>query len=807
MKNNIQWIAWWMMLLMMGLFLPAQPPVAESSNHHQPTLLFIPNQGQFDPTVQFMAQGSAGTFWFTPHAQWLTILPTTNDAQFGINLRFSFVGANPNPIVEGFQPMPTRFSYFQGEQWQTDIPTYGGLRYRELYPGIDLEVSGTTQRFIVRQPAALNLIRWQIEGANGIEATENSVIVSTNAGTIALPLFQLLTPEGTPFFTNSQPQNAGTQILTPFAPPTHPPNPSSFTLTPTLTYASFLGGIDWVFGKIYLVDTPGDIAVDAIGQAYVTGTTYAPNFPTVPGSFDTIPNGASETFVVKFSADGSTLEYATFLGGSSSDFASHIILTPTGEAIVVGTTSSTNFPITPGAFDTSFNGIQDGYITKLNANGTGLVFSTFLGGNDFDFASGELALDDQGYLFVVGSTQSDDFPVTPEAYDPTLNGGADAFVLKMNPTGTAIVYGTFVGGSLAVSSASSVAVDSAGNAYVVGDTRAANFPTTPGAFDTSFDGGYDGFAFKLNVDGSDLLYSTFLNGNGGNYDFATDIAADSNGYAYITGHTSSSTFPTTPGAFDTSMAGSGDGFALKLNPLGNQLSFSTFLGGDGFTDDPGELLLNSDGTVYLAGSTNSTDFPTTPDAMDSVFNGPLEAYLVHLNANGSELLYASYFGGNSSETATGMASDGNGGLYLTGDTFSPNFPVTDGAFDTVWDSYVDLYVAKFELGQTDCSTACLRSSQILLWGNPINPLLGQAVGLVHVTDEMGLPIANALINVEWTLPNGSIRERVGLTNENGWALFLTVAGRGSYTLTITNITKPNYTFDPANSLLSKVIKI
>jgi hypothetical protein len=316
-----------------------------------------------------------------------------------------------------------------------------------------------------------------------------------------------------------------------------------------LVYATFLGGSGWDYGHA--------IAVDGADSAYVMGRTASSDFPTTEGAFDTSYNGGYwDTFVVKLNATGTGLSYATFLGGSGGEA---IAVDGAGSAYVTGFTESSDFPTTEGAFDTSYNGGDlDTFVVKLNAAGTGLSYATFLGGSGGDVGEG-IAVDGVGSAYVTGCTSSSDFPTTPGAFD-TNYSSHDAFVVKLNAAGTGLAYSTFLGGGDR-DSGGAIAVDGAGSAYVTGHTHSPDFPTTAGAFDTSYNGNSDPFVVKVNAAGTGLAYATFLGGSSG--DIGHGIAVDGAGSAYVTGGTSSSDFPTTAGAFDTNYNG-GDAFVTKL---------------------------------------------------------------------------------------------------------------------------------------------------------------------------------------------------------------------------------------------------
>jgi hypothetical protein len=326
-----------------------------------------------------------------------------------------------------------------------------------------------------------------------------------------------------------------------------------------------------------------------------------------------------------------------------------------------------------------------------------LVWSTFFGGSDHDWVKG-IALDGSGSVYVVGNTISVDFPATADAFDTTFHGGhfdGDVFVLKLNPMGSALVYATYLGG-VKEDAGNAIAVDRYGNAYVVGETRSAEFPSTPEAFSETLNGIYsDGFVSKFNPIGSELIYSTFLGGT--EIDRANDIVIDDDGNAYVTGATYSVDFPITSGVLDTFHGGHYiDAFVVKLDSIGSSLQFATFLGGSG-SDEGNCILVDDSGAIYIAGSTWSEDFPVTHDAFDTTLNarygGAWDVFAARMNRDATILEYATYVGGVSKEYGKSMAVDAGGNMYIIGDTESNDFPVTSNALDDSynggdWDAFV-----------------------------------------------------------------------------------------------------------------------
>ncbi|HYJ04808.1 MAG TPA: SBBP repeat-containing protein, partial [Chthoniobacterales bacterium] len=387
------------------------------------------------------------------------------------------------------------------------------------------------------------------------------------------------------------------------------------------------------------------------------------------------------------------LEYSTFLGGNAADQARAIAVDSAGNAYVAGSTSSTDFPIANALQGTNRGG-QDVFVTKLNAAGSALVYSTYLGGSVRDVAYG-IALDSTGSVYVTGETLSNDFPTANALQATNASGGlgTDAFIAKLNSAGSALVYSTYLGGSSNDEQGNDIAVDSAGNAYVTGLTLSTNFPTANALQNTNA-GGRSAFVTKLNAAGSALVYSTYLGGSEG--DFGHSIAVDSAGSAYVTGTTESTNFPTA-NAIQSTFGGTngelGDAFVTKFNAAGSALVYSTYLGGS--QGDVGNgIAVDSAGNAYVAGGTGSTNFPTA-NALQSAPSEFGDVFVTKLNAAGSALVYSTYLGGDQSENAYGLALDSSGNVYITGFTGSTDFP-TLNAFDSTFGGPFasDAFVAK-----------------------------------------------------------------------------------------------------------------
>jgi hypothetical protein len=688
-------------------------------------MLFIENVGQFGEGARFRAYGALGEgAWLADDAIWITLLePVGGDSMRpemppapemaamastarGVNVRLRFVGANSNPQIIPFDRLEARVSYFVGSDpasWRADVPVWGGVRYQDLYPGVDLEVSGRNGHWIWEAEAddevALSQVRVQVDGVDALALESDRVRLTIAAGSFVLPLMSVrgAGAEAAGWqpslddsilshpFTRSSPQSS----------PVPEDNPSD------LIYSTFLGGHNYDPGSRVGDDYGSGIAVDTAGNAYVAGSTWSPDFPDTPGAFDTDLGGYQDAFVAKLNPSGSVLVYATFLGGSYYDGGADIAIDGAGNAYVTGFTRSASFPTTPGAFDTVFDALYDAFVTKLNAEGTALLYSTFLGGGSLgngDFGH-EIAVDGAGNAYVAGYTWCTDFPTTPGAFDTIMEGDYSGFVTKLNASGSGLVYSTFLGGSDAAIS-NGIALDGTGNAYVTGYTNSSDFPATPGAYDTSYSAPGDAFVTKVNADGSDLVYSTFLGGSGLSQaiDSGYDIAVDGAGHAWVTGVTNCDNFPTTPGALDPSHNGEPDAFVTIMSADGSELVYSTYLGGSG-EDDGSAIAVDAQGIGFIHGRTESSDFPTTPDAFDVSYNGgPLgDAYVAKLDPAAPDLVYSTFLGGSSSERGKALAVDQNGMGFVTGETGSSDFPTTPGAFDPTYNGN-DAFVARLALG-------------------------------------------------------------------------------------------------------------
>jgi hypothetical protein len=653
-------------------------------------LSFIENQGQADPRVSYYVQGSDTSLFFTPHGLTFT-LSQRQSTRWAVTLEFP--GSRPvRPVAVGREPGIV--SYFEGPRssWHTGIPTYAGVIYRNLWPGIDLAYSGSSShlkyRFLVHPGADPSRIRLAYRGATSIRPKDGGLGVGTPAGgfTDAAPRsFQLDAGRRVPVSSSYAPRGDTTYGFH----VGHYDRSRALVIDPTIIlYAGYVGG-------------SGDDAASAIalhsGNAYVTGTTASANFPVTSGSLDESANGGDDAFVAEVNAAGTDLVYAAYLGGSGDDSGSGIAVDSFGNAYVSGATDSdeNTFPVTGGP-DTSFNGATDAFVAKVSSTGSSLAYAGYIGGSDVDEANA-IAVDSSGTAYVTGDTATTESDTTPFPLsgggDASYNGGAtDAFVAKVSSTGSSLPYSGYLGGS-DDDLGNGVAVDSSGNAYVTGSTPSSDFPTTIGSLDTSFNGATDAYVAKVGGTGS-LTYAGYI--GGARVDEGNGIAVDSLGNAYVAGNTTSgqATFPVTGGP-DLSYNLNKDAFVAKVNSSGSDLTYAGYIGGADI-DEGHAIAVDSSGNAYVTGFTNSkpATFPDK-DGPDVTYNRGGDAFVAKVKASGSGLTYAGYFGGSSFDEGDGIAVT-SGRAYVAGSTSSTQatFPEKAGPDLTYNGGTFDAFVAK-----------------------------------------------------------------------------------------------------------------
>jgi len=620
-------------------------------------VFFIANRGQAPEAVRFMAKGSGLTAYFLRREILLR-------AQ-GLAVHMRFEGAGSGVRVEGARPLAGRASFLTGHvrQWHRDVPTFGAVRYRNLYPGIDAVYSGNGPRlkseFVVAPGAdpARILIRYAGAGPPTVQP----------GGALSIPVGEQRLTEDTPYIYQERNGIAvpveGRYWLAAGGAVGFAVGPydraKPLIIDPALSFSTLIGATGF--------NAATAIAVDAAGAAYIAGYTDSDALPTANPARN-FNAGGNEAFVAKLNPAGNTLEYCTYMGGSADDRAYAIAVDATGAAYVAGTTTSSNFP-TLNAEQSSLAGPRNAFVFKLNPYGDLLVFSTYLGGSGGDVANG-IAIDSSGNSYVTGDTTSMNFPAN--AFQTSYHGSQDAFVTKLSADGGSLLFSTYLGGS-GTDHGAAIAVDSSGTVYVTGSTWSRDFPVA-NAFQRTIGGPCNAFIARLTSNGNTLLFSTYLGGSGASVAYpetGQGIALDAGGDAYVVGTTSSADFPLS-NALQPALLGFTDAFVTKVNSSGSLL-FSTYMGGSG-VDVGNAIALDASGAVYAAGYTYSTDFPVTA-GIQTANGGGCDAFLVKISPAGDALLYATYLGGNGSDTASGVALDASGNVYLAGWTMSSNFPV------------------------------------------------------------------------------------------------------------------------------------
>jgi len=554
--------------------------------------LFVENEGQWsDSTIHFVHHGDGATvamsdtgpvFQLFRHAatgdatetERVELPSSAHDSVRSpvemVQFSADFVGANAITPV-GEQRSEALFNYFVGDPstWRSDVPGYEVVTYPNLYDGIDLRTFGQRSHlkyeFHVAPGADYSQIAVHYTGIEGLSLAEDASLRVSLGGDWGEMI------DGAPYayqvIDGQEVAVASRYVLVDefsyaFEITGSIDAQEPLVIDPDLAWSTYLGSGGMDDGRA--------IAVDAAGNVYVAGGTDSSAFPTTVGALATTSNGGQDVFVAKLNPSGSALVYSTYLGGSNRDFGLAIAVDASGNAYVTGLTDSTDFATTVGALDTTYNGTTDAFVAKLNATGDTLLYSTYLGGANHDYGRA-IAVDVAGNAYVTGDTDATDFPAAG-AFDTTHNGSSDVFLSKLNPSGGALVYSTYLGGSSS-DVGFALALDAAWSAYVTGITASTDFPTTGGAVDTTHNGSYDVFVAKVNADGRVLAYSTYLGGDGS--DSGNAIAVDASGNAYVTGSTGSSAFPTTAGAVDTTHNGSSDVFVAKIIPSGRALTYST----------------------------------------------------------------------------------------------------------------------------------------------------------------------------------------------------------------------------------------
>ena len=628
------------------------------------SVYFERNHGQAAVPVRYLARAGDSTLLLTPDGATLQPMAMT----------MRLVGANSSPAIEGEQELPGRSNYFVGNdpgRWRTDIPHYARVRYREVYRGVDLVFYGNPGQveydFIVAAGADPGQIRLEFGGVERLqldgdgnlhlrgshgEVVQQAPLTYQEVGGTRQPIageYTLLAANQVGFRVGEYDRSL------------------PLVLDPVMEYGRFFGGSK--------EDEVLSLAVDRAGNAYLTGETSSPDLPVTTGALPHKPaafqtEGNTLAFVAKVDATG-RLIYCTYLGGSKTAVGHNIKIDAQGNAYIGGRTEANDFPLKNPIQATFGGGSDDGFLAKLNAQGNALVYSTYIGGSEYDQGRA-LAVDGQGNAYLTGITESPNFP-TKNPIQTKFGGKQDTFALKVNAAGTALVYSTYLGGS-ENDVGHAITVDGGGNAYITGLSNSSNFPTAK-AVQSAFKGGEgnDVIVVKVNPAGTALAYSTYLGGR--KNEESRGIVVDAAGNATVTGYTQSADYPTAKPLQTKFGGGSNDIFVSQFTPDGAALAFSTFLGGTGGDYGRG-IALDAGRNVYLTGYTDSKDFVTKNPFHAAYAGGTADSIAVKLNSSGSAVLFSSFLGGSAYERGRGIAVDPAGNVYVSGRTESRDFPTT-----------------------------------------------------------------------------------------------------------------------------------
>ncbi len=630
-------------------------------------LYFVENRSQVDKRVRYYERGSGHATFFTDNGLVLALSKAGNKKAPVEAISLVFRGAEKNAYISASDPLPGRVNQFKGKrsEWVTNIPTYKTVTYKNVYRDIDITFYGTGGHIehdvIVRAGADPSMVRFAYKGIKGLRVTKNGdLVIDLDKGEIVekKPLvYQVRNGEKVEVKSayrllghKDGAYEYGFEVAA-------YDRTRDLVIDPVLDYSTYLGGTG--------SDTALAIAVDSNGAAYVTGSTFSTDFP-VAGAFQGTMAGAPDAFVTKINPTGTAIEYSTYIGGALQDQANAIAVDSSGNVFIAGFTSSTDFP-TVSPISASNSGATDAFITKIDSTGSALVYSTYLGGTTDDSVN-SIAIDSAGNAFITGNTDSIDFPVLG-AVQATKGGLIDAFVSEINPTGTALVYSTYLGGT-GDDTANGIAIDSTGNAYITGNAKSVDFPlVTPIQSllaDTTWG---DVFITKIASGGASISYSTYLGGT--LWDAGNAITVDASGNAYVTGFSNSTDFPVAS-ALQTNHAGNNDVILVKVDPTGSALVFSTYIGGTDW-DSGSSIALDPSGDIYITGTTWSTDYPLA-SPIQSTMAGINDAFVTEVDGAGTTIVMSTYLGGSDDDNGYGLAIDASGNVYVTGDTKSLDFP-------------------------------------------------------------------------------------------------------------------------------------
>ena len=700
------------LLPLVGGRVLAQQPTDPPSPTTRLPLAFVENRGQWDSPARFVVRRGPLTAHFAG-AEWTLDLRRSAESTEACAVRLTFEGAREDARAKGERALPGRYSFFRGAdpgKWRSDVPSFASIVYPAMYPGVDVRVRSEGQDLeydlLLAPGADLDRVVVLCAGIDDIAIDADGALVLTTAlGPIRqeAPKTWEVTADGKRRLVTCRYRRIDDWRYGFSAPERD--DRRALVIDPGLVWSTYLGGSGLEHVRAIIADPSGDFIV--------TGMTQSPNFPRTAGAYQTVLKGWLDTFVTRFSANGQRLVWSTYLGGGAGETAWNIVREKSGDFVVVGTTGSSDFPTTTGAYDTTHNQSLDVFVSRLSSDGKALRYSTFLGGSKKEWAR-SVGLDAAGNVIVAGGTYSNDFPTTPGAYDTTYNGNGDVWVASLSLAGKGasdLLWSTYLGGSgqdggdpnptnLTEWDNVDIAVEPNGVTTVTGRTGSSDFPTTSGAYQTIRAGRRDFFVSRLTADGSKLPASTFVGGSNG--EGTPQLALNCRGEPIVGGYTFSANFPTTLGAFSRTRNAPEDSCLFRLDRDLKKLQYSTFIGDTAFsrTDGFRAIAVDSAGTVTGAISA-AAGFPTTPGAFDTTYNGgEFDVVVLRMRTDGKgrrDLHYASYLGGAGNDRPLGVVWDGISIATVGGYTTSTDFPKKN-AFQSVYGGgSSDGFVTRIEL--------------------------------------------------------------------------------------------------------------
>jgi hypothetical protein len=722
-------------------------------------LVFIENRGQWNPEVLFLCRLGGMDAWITKDGVNYTFYENSNtksgekNTLKGHRVNFQLVTNNIATHVET-KPIPDYYvNYFLGNdpsKHRSKVPVHKEVIIKNVYEDIDIryyfDKAYLRFDFMVAPKADISRIAFKLTGQEDVMLNrQGDLVLKTSLGDVSIARLKTFQSDKKVIPSRFEKLNDLWKIRV-----DNYDRKQALTIDP-LVFSTFIGGS--------IFDVSLKSAINQNGDLFITGETQSVNFDLTPGAFQSTNAGMRDVFVTKLNASGTSLAFSTYLGGNSDDYGHHVAVDNAGNAYVTGRTNSTNFPVTQGAFQTVYGGgTVDVFVTKLNPEGSALIYSTFIGGTLADQANA-IAVDKDGNAYITGWTSSLNYDITQGAYQ-TTNGGtnnsSDVFVTKINPTGNGLVYSTYIGGN-GSEYGNHIVVDNEGNAYVAGYSNATTYKVTAGVYQGKSDGGIDAIVTKLNAAGNALLFSTYLGGSA--TDMANSVFVDNNNDVYVIGYTASTNFDVTPNAYRTTHGGGFQGndiFITKLNQAGSQLVFSTFVGGNG-QDTGNDIAVDAAGNVYFTGQTTNSNFPVTADALQSTFGGgSFDAIVGKLNANGTQLLYATLLGGSQNDNGTSINIDPQGNALITGTTNSPDFVTTAGSFKTTSSGLNEVFVTKLNLAAITGINEIIKDHALQIYPNPARSTftVKGAVGeKVEIFDSFGRAVYATVLHSDNQLIN------------------------------------------------------